>query len=386
MLEKGTRYAQLDSIRGLASLVVYLHHIYLVTPVLPLILWYSPLRILVNGHGSVILFFVLSGFVLYLPFANERLNFSYSSYLIKRVFRIYVPYLVAIILSIVALQLFATGAGIEKLSEWFNLFWRSQPDASLILEHLLLLGNVHSDSINTVIWSLIHEMRISLIFPLFALIVRMCSWKISLVLCVLLSSVAGGNAVYPLMVSHGFHTNIFDSFHYLSLFILGALLNKHKHQLIQVYVSQSRRNKMIALFAILSVYVYAGAFDNLVKNPLSYIVSDYGIAVSACAIIIFSLGSIKMGHILSWKPIVFLGNISYSLYLYHFIILFSLIYAFNEVLPIWQMYLLSIPIVMVVSYLSWFFIENNSVRIGKKISNTLTKSNTAAVIPNEKTA
>ncbi|MNP47094.1 hypothetical protein D3C76_1411330 [compost metagenome] len=73
------------------------------------------------------------------------------------------------------------------------------------------------------------------------------------------------------------------------------------------------------------------------------------------------------------KPIVFLGNISYSLYLYHFIILFSLIYALNEVMPIWLIYIISIPIVIAVSYLSWLWIENNSIKLGRIISNQVVK-------------
>jgi peptidoglycan/LPS O-acetylase OafA/YrhL len=62
-----TRFDELDSLRGLAACTVVLTHfwdgmdanIYLAT-------FHSPLRILVAGHNAVTLFFVLSGFVLFI--------------------------------------------------------------------------------------------------------------------------------------------------------------------------------------------------------------------------------------------------------------------------------------------------------------------------------
>ncbi|WP_182299468.1 acyltransferase family protein [Cohnella cholangitidis] len=70
------RFVQLDALRGLASLAVLFSHILLITGpssmgyVVYALLTrtYSPFQIFVNGNGAVVLFFVLSGFVLSLPF------------------------------------------------------------------------------------------------------------------------------------------------------------------------------------------------------------------------------------------------------------------------------------------------------------------------------
>jgi Acyltransferase family len=78
---RSLRFEQLDSMRGLAALVVVFHHFYL--------MFYrahfrsNPLSALiypfVAGHESVMLFFVLSGFVLSLPLMKQ-VPFSYPIY------------------------------------------------------------------------------------------------------------------------------------------------------------------------------------------------------------------------------------------------------------------------------------------------------------------
>ena len=65
------RFRSLDSLRGLAALAVVFHHCLLTLPASAFcrgeIAWWfavTPLRLLIDGPGAVLLFFVLSGFVL----------------------------------------------------------------------------------------------------------------------------------------------------------------------------------------------------------------------------------------------------------------------------------------------------------------------------------
>ena len=64
-----TRLEPLDSLRGLAALTVLSLHVLLLMPDQGGWLWRAPFY---NGHEAVLLFFVLSGFVLYLPWAKGR--------------------------------------------------------------------------------------------------------------------------------------------------------------------------------------------------------------------------------------------------------------------------------------------------------------------------
>src|SRR5262245_2798501 len=110
------RFVQLDSLRGLAALTVVVNHHLNVLPSiydktlyqnesLLMAIKYSPLHIFWAGHEAVIFFFVISGFVLALPYFNRKM--TYTSFLRKRVCRIYLPYIVAVCVAILMDSVFS---------------------------------------------------------------------------------------------------------------------------------------------------------------------------------------------------------------------------------------------------------------------------------------
>ena len=95
------RIDSLNSLRGLAALIVLLHHCYYMldgskTGELSIVRL-SPLRLFIAGHAAVIVFFLLSGFVLALPYRSEQPNAL--CFIIRRACRIYIPFASAIFLS-----------------------------------------------------------------------------------------------------------------------------------------------------------------------------------------------------------------------------------------------------------------------------------------------
>ncbi|WP_161487823.1 acyltransferase family protein [Paenibacillus glacialis] len=373
------RIEQLDSIRGLAAVTVVFGHILLVSeiPVLSAMTSiYSPLSIITNGHSAVMMFFLLSGFVLSLPFLKGR-NIPYGAFIIKRFFRIYIPYVCSIISAIVLYSLIS-GGGITSLSEWFNISWNDPITVKSIVEHLLLIGNFNSDLYNNVIWSLIHEMRISILFPLLAILLVKFNWKIVVGMCIGLSVISGMNSLIPIDPSIGYRTSYMESIHFISIFLIGGLIAKHREALQNIYNNFSRKMKWLLILVGFILYTYSG-FVGLIGSALGLsvyydIIKDYTSVAGAAIFLVFALGSKKASFVLLYKPIKVLGKLSYSLYLYHLIVLFSLIYILHEVLSLGLIYIMTLIISIILSALSYRFIEVSSITIGRNLTSKSQKN------------
>jgi peptidoglycan/LPS O-acetylase OafA/YrhL len=163
------RFYELDSLRGVAALTVVFHHFSrLCSPRIVHLLERTPLRLLVAGYQAVILFFLLSGFVLTLPYKkNPRLD--YGPFLLKRVCRIYLPYLAALALAVFCDMHFSTHAHLDNY--WINWTWSAPVTTHLVVQHILFLGSYDWSQFNTAFWSLVYEMRVSLVFPFIAVAV-----------------------------------------------------------------------------------------------------------------------------------------------------------------------------------------------------------------------
>ncbi|QGQ47221.1 acyltransferase family protein [Metabacillus sediminilitoris] len=365
------RIEQLDSIRGLAALCVFISHIILVKTEIFTEAMRSPLRLFTNGHAAVMLFFVLSGFVLSLAFLNKN-NVLYISYFIKRVFRIYIPYLVAIATAMISSIFFFRGT-IDGLSDWFNSSWTELPNLYSIIEHIFILRNIHTDTFNNVIWSLVHELRISIIFPFVVLFIKNIKAKYSLLLCFALSFLSGLNNIFQFQISMGLLTNYFTTIHYLSIFILGVLVAKYRFTIIHFYRQLTIPNKWI--FLIMSVIIYNFA-DTIIPEilispifgPYLLIIEEYFQALGAIGFITAALGSDKVAWFLMRKPLIFLGKISYSLYLYHLIVLLSCVHILYGLIPIWQILIGSMVLSIGVSALFYYLIENPCIKFGRVLA------------------
>ncbi len=178
VLHSRVHYPELDSLRGLAALAVVFNHCLLFLPgfdrtilknsseptrgLVESLLCDTPLHLFWQGQSAVMLFFVLSGFVLSLPWWRGQPQ-SYSVFLIRRVTRIYLPYLVAVGAA-AALMVTVGQKPLPLLTAWFNEWnWEQTLTAKVALQHLAMTGS--DNFIDIPIWSLVYEMRISVIFP-----------------------------------------------------------------------------------------------------------------------------------------------------------------------------------------------------------------------------
>ncbi|MCP1162940.1 MULTISPECIES: acyltransferase [Bacillus] len=384
------RYEELDSIRGISSLVVMIgHHLMIFSvfqnysyednkPFVMYLLKETPARLIFSsGNESVIIFFVLSGFVLYRSIQN---NYdSYVPFLLKRICRIYIPYIVAILIAILC-QTTMSEYGIPYLSEWFNRSWTIESSLSLIVQHILLVGKYNTDAYNGVIWSLVHEMRISIIFPLVLMVCLRKTLRDSLL--TLFSFSICSVVILLLFHSSLTLTSYALTLHYTVLFLLGALVAKYKNNLI-VFYSNRTKNEKIAwfLFAVL-LYMYEGLVGeiNLLNN---FIFRDYVVAISACLFVILSLSVSTLSSLLRNKYLLYLGKISYSLYLYHIISLFSLIYMLHEILPLPIILIFSLVFSFILAMLSYIFVEKFAFRVGKYVTKQANRKKKGLSVKND---
>ena len=338
----GKRFLSLDSLRGLAAVVVIWHHFrFAFTDKDPQ--WY--LKPFFAGHSAVILFFVLSGYVLSLPVWRGRQP-AYGAYLVRRFFRIYVPYAVAIGLAIIVARpmLFAH----LPLSQWFYQTWHTPLSADLILRQFFLMST--SPAINTAAWSLRYEMEMSIVFPFIcALILRLGAW-ISFLLAIATFEVA---LHIPRHMPNAFGDELCTTLQFTVCFILGALAAFKSQEIRFFYERIPRLLKLLAFAAVAFCYL----------APPKPILLPF----AACGVLIFALHSVGK-RLLDHRLPEYFGRISYSLYLTHGTVLFALLILLYGRVPFLALVFIYAACCFAVAHLFCVLVEEPALRLGKRLS------------------
>jgi peptidoglycan/LPS O-acetylase OafA/YrhL len=346
------------------------------TIVSKLLFEYGILRVTVAGSEAVTLFFVLSGFVLSLPFYSNK-HFNYGTYAIKRICRIYIPYIIAMVIALIFRDMFYTGK-IDGLTDWFNVNWSQSLDDNSIKDHLLLIGTFTSN-LNNVVWSLVHEMRISLVFPIIMFLLIKSDFKKGIGLAILLSCIGIILSFTSDKVFIG--TEIYYTIHCTSLFIVGALLAKYRVNVIKKLSTLSMKSKIILFLIGIILYLYAHpsfVLNILIQdfNPFYRAVIDtWFTSLGATILIVFAISPSLFSKILRIRFVNYIGKISYSLYLSHLAVLFSCVHLLSGVVPIWSICLIVVAGTFVFSSLMYYLVEKPAIKLGKFFTRLIVRSN-----------
>jgi peptidoglycan/LPS O-acetylase OafA/YrhL len=348
------RYGALDGLRGLAALVVVIHHCLLVSPELvaasnirgigPIDSWvwwmtFTPLHLVWAGKEAVYVFFILSGFVLTLPFLGEARPI-WSVYFWKRILRIYPPVWASLALAAGTVWLFPRVANPE-FSTWVNL--HTEP-SNILKDAVLLQG---ASSLNSPLWSLQWEMAFSLLLPLYVvLVVRLRRiWALGFAGLVIL--IAAFELMYMTEVA------------YLLVFAVGALMAAIRETL-RTWGSTLRRKDWSAVLVVTTVLLCFRWVVPQAPVPIS-------ITVIGGALLIFVF--------IAWRPAVglgsrqmmrWLGSRSFSLYLVHEPIVVSVALALNTVHPL-NICLVAMPISLLASEVFFRLVEKPSHRFSRAV-------------------
>jgi peptidoglycan/LPS O-acetylase OafA/YrhL len=320
---KRLRLGGLDALRGVAALAVVLFH--------SMLTLYAGVLAQHAGAGSrfdriasylswpthygyvgVMLFFVLSGFVIHLPYAAGKRRFVFGSYLARRTLRIYPPYAAALALSVVV----ATHVHVAHLAPF---------DARTALKAVFFLQNYPhwggpgaelawlQPAGNIALWSLPVEFELYLAYPLLLFLMRRFSLNDAMLVALGVSLAAAFVEIFIARPAGARRVpnlaNYLPTFmHYWIVWGAGA------------WLAEKYARREMPQWSVRWTIAFAASLLLSIANRRPLLPNDIGdyvlMIVFVCAIVWLSSRGLLAGTGLG-RPLVRLGDMSYSLYLVH---------------------------------------------------------------------
>lgn len=334
IISKTGRFAALDGLRGLAVLAVIINHFgypfstyYPSDPEAP----YS----FVLGELGVQLFFIISGFVILLSAATGG---GAKTFVISRFTRLYPAYWVALVWSSFLIFM----VGIET---------RSITIPQVLVNFTMFQRFLMVDNVDQVYWTLAVEMQFYLLMLGFILISHNKLKKNYLLNFGVFWCLLGIflMALYPGDSSSG-----------IAKILVWIFLAQHGPffcfgMAMFIFYNDRKMNLYIPFFA----------FSAILNTYLAHGFS-HAVGVMLIILIFSTVVIMRSVKILDKGPLQFMGKISYSAYLFHTITGFVIIHLSLPYLGQWWSRLLAFMVVIVISWLSFNFIENKLSRSFKR--------------------
>jgi peptidoglycan/LPS O-acetylase OafA/YrhL len=351
----------IDALRGAAAIIVLISHVSifgLYGHEHTLAKW-PPTRLLWSGHQAVILFFVISGFALYLLFEQmAAVRGRWLKFIAVRFLRLYPPYLAALLLALLVVKAPAL-FGIA-MPQNAPVIANGHLTMGTLIGHLLMIGQFDVEAINPPIWTLVHEARLSLLFPLIYLAVAKGGRRTFAVLggiwiagiCYTVARDLGYLREGPIPYAIRRTAD-------LSLtFFIGAVVAKFRFQITRWIAT--RHPSLLATLSGLAVFVfmYSFGYDWVEWTPES--VRHIAEVFTAAASAFFVALAISMPAPSKRGVPAFFGKISYSLYLVHQIAIMAVVLLFYGQYPAPLMWLISIAASIGLAWLFYLAIEKPS--------------------------
>ena len=297
-----TKLNALESMRGIAALSVAIYHCRIGI--------FSDLTFISNAWMMVDFFFVLSGFVIALNYQSTLRSFKdLYNFQLKRFFRLYPLHILTLVIFL-AIEILKYFAEIKFGMEATNPAFTSNNRYSFT-SHLFLIQNFTSKDLtwNYVSWSISAEFYA---YFLFALMLVICGGKERLfVTAAALTALLSLLALMQLKLSGSYESVYSGSLRCLYSFFLGVLtLNIYKLIKDQLVITTS----WVALFFIfMSIFAISCLAS---KEGASSLLSSFLFAGTIVAVCLTSHKTFIL-KILHFRGLVYLGTISYGVYMIH---------------------------------------------------------------------
>lgn len=321
------------------------------------------------GLQGVYLFFVLSSFLLtYLLLRENSLTGSIClrNFYMRRALRIWPLYLLIVILSFVVVpltcRLIYHPSEIQTVSDsmpfWGQLFLQflcMVPNLSLVMYPRVSTGS-HT-------WSLGIEEQFYLIWPLLLKPFRKCP----IFACVILGAIAFW--VPNIMAPHAFDTcGKPNAIPYCIMVATGRFIMMLTGAIAAVILFKLEKRQVLIRFRpYITISIVGLIVLVCVWQALPF--RDTILAILYAALV-FSLASVKIG-ILTESWLVYLGSISYGIYMFHPFVLNCMIKYGDKLEPAVfnaMLYLGALPVAVAISAVSYKYLEEPFLRLKQKCS------------------
>ena len=349
----------LDGLRAVAVLLVIFHHLHV--PFFP------------EGRG-VLTFFVLSGFLITWMMLHESEktgDVSIRNFYIRRILRIFPAFYVFLIVSLAA--------------RWITVAW---PNRSLLYDYLsalfytinyrlALTPHIAHTAQHT--WALSVEEQFYLLWPcvFFAFHKKLRRLTYVLVAAIVLIN------IYRLILYFGFHARekwLIYSFdtradHILIGCLLAVLLKRGAGTWFWNWITARTWYSLVPFFLTIASIAISFHRGLAYRFSVGFVLDPLLTAILLVQVI--ALGHSRVWGWLNWKVIVYLGKISYGMFLYHML-------ANRLVIVLFGMHSLwfRLPAVIATSVLfgtaSYYLIEKRFLRLKIKFERTTMQEPTAA--------
>lgn len=343
------RLAFIDTLRGIAVLSVLVQHVLeVIVQKHPTGAYYWPIHDVIGyymnfGRFGVVLFFFVSGFVI--PFSFPDSATPVRDFAISRFFRLYPAYWTSLLIGLVTMQLVEA-----KLA----------PLSQIVANVTMLQTFVNVPNLWVFYWTL----AIELLFyfgctALFAM--GLLNRRFTAVTIVVAAALIGTTAA--ILIENRTVSSLMEVGLNLSAMFLGKII---RDTVIGGKLRWSHVTVCTLLYAIFALTLADRRFGGVYQENFFYTYS-IGLAYVVAALVFIAFA--VFGERLAWRPMAFVGVISYSVYLMSpFVIVWMHKFLWLGDGPLaWSVFLaLIVALSILVSWMTFAFVEKPSIAFGQR--------------------
>jgi len=333
--------AEIDGLRALAVIGVVLYHIGLGFP---------------GGYVGVDVFFVISGYLITGIIAKDLRagTFSMLDFWVRRIRRILPAVSVTVIVSLILGYLILEAEQFKALAESSIAQSLMAANVFFWLDNMSYFAEASDMKPLLHTWSLAVEEQFYVVFPLLLSLLSKHLREYTLPIIILIGVFSLALSCWALMHKPGANFFLLPTRAWELLAGAGIALMANQKERSRITAEVAAWLGLLMIAASMLFYNAETPFPGWAAIP----------PVAGSAIFIWANGrqQTSAGQLLSFRPVVFIGLISYSLYLWHWPILVFIKHVIIDISLPWKLGILMISLIL--SILSWKWVETPFRRKG----------------------